>query len=328
MSYSLNARAFHKIQQEILPHLEALGCQSYILSNGATVIDMGVKAKGGWLAAKLFTETDLGCLGTLEYRTMKMGAHRMPVASIFVDRPNIAELGAHDAFLYVEHHGVKRSVSGPIRTIRGLDHFAQAISYRDSYAEVGVCHIQIDTLPDEALLNSIAEAVQWPVNKLVLLCAKTAGLTGSAQVCARNVEQSLPSLLDQGFPIDNILYACGSSPIPAVVDDEQLAYGRVNDGLIYGQETCLYVDCEDAEIERLKDILPFSKNTDVYGIPFEELFARCENQWCNVPREWDAPCKVNFFNVRSGQKFSIGEIHEGVLLRAFLGDEGGKKHAI
>ncbi len=159
MSYSLNARALQHLRRDVLPHLQALGCQSHTLSNGATVLDMGVKAKSGWLAAKHFTETDLSCLGTLQYRTMKIRGHRVPVASVFVDRPNIAELGSHDAFLYVQHHGICRAVSGPIRTIRGLDPFVQTVSYRDAHADVAVCHIQMEPLPDEALLECIAQAV-------------------------------------------------------------------------------------------------------------------------------------------------------------------------
>ncbi len=324
MAYSLNERAAEILHREVIPHLDALGCQMYTLQNGATVLDMGLKAKGGWLAAKAFTETGLGGLGELRYTSMAVGGHRLPVASVWVDRPALAELGAHDAFLYVQHHGVNRAVSGPVRTVRAADKFAQAVPYRDPDPAVAVCHIQMDSPPDEELLERIAEVAQLPPGRLILLVAKTGCLTGAAQVCARNVEQSLPSLLDQGFPIEAVVQACGSAPIPAVVDDELLAYGRVNDGLIYGQETCLYVDCEDAEIERLREILPFCKNKDVYGQPFEELFARCGQLWRNVPREWDAPCKVNFFNLRTGQTHSIGQLHEGVLERAYLGDNGGQ----
>ncbi len=323
MAYSLNERAMQIIRRDVLPHMDALGCRMVTLKNGATVLDMGLEAKGGWMAAKAFTETGMGGLGELRYRSMPIGRHRLPVASIWVDRPALAELGAHDAFLYVQHHGMNRAVSGPIRTIQAADSFAQAVPYRDPNPEVAVCHIQMDTPPDEDLLEAIAAVAKLPPRRIWLLVAKTGCLTGAAQVCARNVEQSLPSLLDQGFPIDTVVQACGSAPIPAVVDDELLAYGRVNDGLIYGQETCLYVDCEDAEIERLYSILPFSKNQDVYGQPFEELFARCGHVWRNVPREWDAPCKVNFFNLRTGRHFSIGQLHEGVLERAFLGNNGG-----
>lgn len=324
MNYSLNARAVQIIERDILPNLDALGCRVHTLGNGATVLDMGVQAKGGWMAAKYFTETGLGGLGELTYRTMEVGAHRMPVAAVQVDRPAIAELGSHDSFLYVAHKGVNLSVSGPLRTIMRADKFGQAVPYQDPAPPKAVCHIQLDELPDEALLETIGAAAHMHPRDIYILAARTGTLTGAAQVCARNVEQSMPSLLDQGFPIDAIVQACGTAPIPAVVDDETLAYGRVNDGLIYGQETSLYVQCDDSEIERLIEILPFSKNKDVYGVPFETLFAQCDNLWRNVPRAWDAPCRVNFYNLRTGNHYSIGSLHYGVLERAFLGSNEGK----
>ena len=324
MSYSMSQRAVRLVEEKILPHLDQLGAAVYTLSNGATVIDMGIEAKGGFLAAKYFTEAGLGCLGELTYRTMEINGHLMPVAAVHVDRPVIAELGAHDSFLYVTWHGVNVSVAGPIRAINGSDPYVEPVPYRDPNPGKTVATIQTDQFPEEELLELVAQTAGVAAKDIYLLAAKTGTLTGAAQVCARNVEQSMPSLLDHGFPMDTIVQACGYAPIPAVVDDEILAYGRVNDGLIYGQETDLYVDCDDAEIERLRDILPFQKNKDVYGTPFEVLFARCDNLWRNVPRAWDAPCKVNFFNLRTGSSYEIGQLHYGVLEKAFLGTNGGK----
>lgn len=323
MGYSINDRAARIVEQDILPHLDVLGARAYTLESGAVVVDMGIQAKGGFLAAKYFTEAGLGGLGELTYRTMPVGNSLLPVAAVHVDRPVIAELGAHDTLLYVEWHGVKLSVAGPIRSVNGSDPYAKPVPYRDPAPRKCVATIQTDRLPDDALIHTIAEGAGVRPGDIYLLAARTGTLTGAAQVCARNVEQSMPSLVDHGFPMEAIIQACGYAPIPAVVDDETLAYGRVNDGLIYGQETDLYVDCEDAEIERLIEILPFNKNKDVYGTPFEVLFARCGNLWRNVPRAWDAPCKVNFFNQRTGNHYYIGALHEGVLERAFLGTNGG-----
>lgn len=323
MSYSMNERALRIVEEKLLPHMDDLGISAYTLPCGATVLDMGIEAKGGFRAAKYFTEAGLGGLGELRYRTMPVGGSLLPVAAVHVDRPVIAELGSHDSFLYVEWHGVKLSVAGPIRAVNGLDAYVKPVPYRDPHPRGVVATIQTDRLPDEALLATIAEGAGVRPGDIYLLAARTGTLTGAAQVCARNVEQSMPSLLDHGFPMETIVQACGYAPIPAVVDDELLAYGRVNDGLIYGQETDLYVDCKDGEIERLRDILPFNKNKDVYGTPFETLFARCDNLWRNVPRAWDAPCKVNFYNLRTGHSYEIGALHYGVLERAFLGTNGG-----
>jgi methenyltetrahydromethanopterin cyclohydrolase len=180
--------------------------------------------------------------------------------------------------------------------------------------------IQTDQIPDEALTQMIAEQAGIPADKLYVIVAKTASIVGSVQVPARNVEQTLPSLYDHGFEVRNIVQAYGISPIVAIVSDEDEAYGRVNDCLLYGQETTLWVDCSDQEIESVLPVLTFDKNKDIYGMPFKELFRQCGRSWANVPRDWDAPCKVNFHNIRTGHSFSIGTINENVLLNDFKGE--------
>ena len=325
MPYSVNNAAWDIVQDAILPHQQELNVRAHTLQNGALVIDMGIHEKGGFEAGRLFTLACMGGIGELRFTTLSVGSHLVPVASITVDKPVITELAAHDAFLYIPYKDGRHSVSGPMRAIRCLDPFVQAAHFCDTQAKHAVACTQIDEMPDETFTDYIAEAAGMSADKLVLLAASTACMTGSVQVCARNVEQVIPSLLDQGFPIDTILQANGTAPFVACLADENLAMGRVNDGLIYGQETNLYVDCEDSEIEKMYDILPFSKNKDVYGIPFETLFARCDNTWVNVPREWDAPCKVNFFNLRTNHRYEIGQISYSVLEHSFLGSSEQNK---
>ncbi len=320
MHFSINDRAVKIVEEQILPRQEQLQIFSYQLSNGTTVIDMGLHAKAGWEAAKLFTISCLGGLGEVRYQTMMIGGHLMPVAVTHVDRPGIAEMSSHCALLRVPYRGIQQTISGPIRARLCLDKFAASLDYRDDKAEKYVCHVQIDSRPDEELAESIAEAVQIRPDQMYLLAVRTGSLAGAININARNIEQAMPSAFDQGFDMNWIIQASGYAPIVSVVDDETVAMGRVNDCMIYGQETNLYVDCEDSAIEKVLPILPFSKNQDVYGTPFLTLFAQCGNDWAKVPRTWDAPCKVNFHNMRTGNSFSTGALHQGVLTKAFLGD--------
>ena len=55
------------------------------------------------------------------------------------------------------------------------------------------------------------------------------------------------------------------------------------------------------------------------GTPFEELFARSGRNWAHVPRDWDAPCRINFFNLRTGRAFSAGHIDPEPMVRDLLG---------
>ncbi|BFK88860.1 methenyltetrahydromethanopterin cyclohydrolase [Pseudoflavonifractor gallinarum] len=319
MDFSINQRALAMVEEGILPHQEQLQVRAHTLANGATVIDMGVEEKAGWRAGKLFTESCLGGLGRLDFTTMWIGEHLVPAATITVDRPAVAELSCHDAIYVMNYHGVRTTFSGPFRAIGGMDAYARATPYRDPCTARAVAHLQTTELPGEEMTTQLAGEIGIDPSGLYLLAARTGTLAGAVQVCARNVEQTFPTLLDRGFNTDCVVQASGSAPIFGAVADEYVAYGRVNDCLIYGQETNLWVDCTDEEIERILPDLTFDKNQDIYGVSFEELFARSGHNWAHVPRDWDAPCKINFHNLRTGHAFSSGRLGYDTLERSFLG---------
>ena len=107
---------------------------------------------------------------------------------------------------------------------------------------------------------------------LYLIPSATSTVVGSVQIVARNLEQTFATLGDHlDFPINSIVQGIGFAPVISIEDDEIVAMGRVNDGLIYGQESTVYIDCEDDDILRFADKLPMCKNDTVFGIPFEEL---------------------------------------------------------
>ena len=320
MGFSLNNMAAEIVEHDIIPHAKDLNCEISTLSNGATIIDMGINVKGGWKAAKLFTDTCLGGMGKLVYQSMYIGKHLVPTAVLQIDQPPIAQLSSHIAGLYVPYHDYNQSVSGPLRCIAGNDHWAKRSTYRDTEARKAIGHLQITTMPDEELAEIIADAIGFSPKDLYLIASPTSTLVGSVQIVARNLEQTFATLGDRNaFPINSVVQAIGWSPIISIEDDEIIAMGRVNDGLIYGQESTLYLDCEDAEILNGLEDIPMCKNETVFGIPFEEMFRESGCDWAKVPRDWDAPCKINFINMRTNHFFSTGMLHYGVLERDFMG---------
>lgn len=320
MNFSLNDMAAQIVEEQILPHAEELNVEVIKLKNGATVIDMGIHAKGGWKAGKLYTDVCLGGMGELVYQSMYIGKHIVPTAVIEVDRPAITQMCAHIAGLYLPYRGYHQPVAGPIRSITSTDHWSDCVAYRDTEAKKAVGCLQITTLPDEELAQKIADAVGKDPSDLYLLASRTSTIVGAVQIIARNIEQAFATIADHpDFPIECIVQAVGYSPIATIEDDEIIAMGRVNDCLIYGAESTLYCDCEDSLIEQMLEKLPLCKNESVYGIPFEEMFREAGCDWAHVPRDYDAPCKVNFINVRTNHFYSAGMIHYGVLERDFMG---------
>ena len=320
MTYSINNMAARIVEEEILPNADALNVSVHRLENGATVIDMGIDAKGGWMAGKLFTDTCLGGLGVLEYRSMYVGKHLVPVTAIHIDQPHVTQLSSHIAGLFLPYRGHMQPVSGPLRSIRRTDTWSKQADYQDTEAEKAVGHVQITTLPDEELTDAIAGAVGMEPKDLYLMASRTSTIVGAIQITARNLEQIIATVSDYpSFPIDCIRQGIAWSPVISIVDDEVIAMGRVNDGLIYGQEGTLYVDCEDEVITGILPQVTMSRNEIEFGIPFEDMFREADCDWGNVPREQDAPAKINFVNMRTGNTFHAGMIHYGVLERDFIG---------
>jgi methenyltetrahydromethanopterin cyclohydrolase len=319
LDFSLNKNAKCLLKEKVIPFAENLRIGVTKLSNGATVLDMGIEYPGGWLAGKYFTEVALGGLGQLSFGKMKLKNYIVPTVRVKATYPVISEMAAHVAMMKLPYRGRIVTISGPIRSITGTDIYVRSVDYKDTSTDVAVACIQTEELPDEDLTNAIANEVGIKADNLFVLAARTGTIVGAIQVCARNIEQTLPALLDVEFPMSAIVEATGAAPVVSIVDNEEIAYGRVNDCLIYGQETNLYVRCDDRQITEILDNLTFIKNKDIYGTEFQKIFNICEKDWAKVPRHWDAPCKVNFINLSTGNVFSSGKIGYDVLEKSFLG---------
>jgi|GEM_PF-522650 len=323
--WSVNEKAAALLETEVIPKADRLNIEVYRLKNSAVVLDMGVRAKGGFRAGKYFAEVGMGGLGKLTFCMIPVSGYLMPALQVTTENTTVCEMASYVAATKVPWRGSMQVVSGPVRSIRATDGFAKAVDYRDENPAKAVAGVQTTELPDEELAESISETCGISTDRLYIMAARTGCMVGAIQVCARNVEQSLPTVYDRGFSMDQIVEGNAVTPLVSVVDDEDIAYGRVNDCLIYGQETNLTVRCEDRELTDILDGIPFSKNRDVYGIPFQKLFAGCDRNWANVPRDWDAPCRINFFNAATGHAFTTGRLNEETLKMAFLGN-GGTVH--
>src|SRR5438270_14007791 len=93
---SVNREAM-KVVRTVLDSAEALGVAVSRLPNGATVIDMGQQARGGWLAARYYTLVTLGGLGDVSYEPFALGDRQLPAVRVAVDRPLEACVGSQIA---------------------------------------------------------------------------------------------------------------------------------------------------------------------------------------------------------------------------------------
>lgn len=312
---SVNKQAY-EIVQTIIEEAEALRVGVFTLGNRTTVVDMGVNCAGGFKAAEYFTLAGMGGLGSVRYEAFDLDGFILPAVRVYVWMPAVACLSSHVAGWSVKSGEWNPIVAGPARSIRGVDVFSRAMAYKDP-SDVGVVTLQMPRLPDEDLAEAIAEGAGISPRRLYILVAKTASIVGSVQVPARSVEQIMPKLFDLGFDVTKVTAGMGVAPIAPLCEDELKAMGRVNDCILYGVETHVWADCEDAEIERILDDAVLCTK-DRYGTPFEEIFREYGYDFFKIPRELDSPARIVVSNVRTGRVFKAGVINKDLLKRSLL----------
>ncbi len=211
--------------------------------------------------------------------------------------------------------------SGPARAIARNDIFSQAWSYADQH-HATVFGAQTTKLPDEDFVAEVAAECGIEPANVYVLAARTGSLAGSIQVCSRTVEASIWRIFRKGFDISKISSAMGTCPLPPVVRDEFTAMHRVNTALLYGVKVRFIVDCDDAEIEQVIDLLPFNASKR-FGERFADLFDEGERDFYRVDKDVHTVAVYEFWNEATGNTFRAGEIREDMLSEAFFGAGGG-----
>ncbi len=92
--FSINQQAVKIVKEKIIPYAEQLNCKVYQLNNGATVVDMGVEARGGWQAGKLFVEATIGGMGHVDFGQFHLGDLNFPSIDVYIDNPVEATLSS------------------------------------------------------------------------------------------------------------------------------------------------------------------------------------------------------------------------------------------
>ena len=317
---SINREAM-KVVRRILAAPEALGVQVEVLANGATVIDMGQQAPGGWVAAKEYTLVTLGGLGEVTYAPFAVGDRVLAAVRVMIDHPIEACIASQIAGWRLE--GARSGapiLAGPARALNhaNLDHYFDLIDYRDRCDE-GVIAIQTAERVTVDWADTIAAACRLKPEHLYLLVAPNSSLVCAVQVAARIVEQSLHRLAEEGFAVRSVRYAHGFGVIPPLIRDEVIAMGRINDSLLYGGEATLYADTTDeaaaAVIHRV-----VSAASRAYGRPFVDIYEEAGRDFYQIPLDLHSPAVLHINNLNSGRTFSAGEINYDVLRRSFFGE--------
>lgn len=308
----LNARA-HRLCDAIVERAAELRVEVAEVG-GARILDCGTDvARGGLEAGLLLARV---CLADLaDVRLTQPTDLPLPNIAVSTDHPAAACMASQYAGWKIARGDFFAMGSGPMRAIAGKEPLLaeEGLAQRSDYA-VGV--LESSQLPGEEVVDYIAESCDVSPERVTLLVARTASLAGSLQVVARSVETGLHKLHELGFPLSAVVAATGAAPLPPIAKDDFTALGWTNDAVLYGASVQLWVNCEEALIERLCPRTPSNASSD-YGRPFAEVFEAAGRDFYKIDPGLFSPAAVTFVNLATGGTHCFGAPAPDILRRSF-----------
>jgi methenyltetrahydromethanopterin cyclohydrolase len=312
VALSVNQMAW-KIAQRLLDNPELYGVTVSKSTAGATIVDAGVSAPGGFQAGKKLTELCLGGAGKVQLGFKAYGNLELPSITISTDYPAIAALGSQFAGWRIKDGDQIAIGSGPVRAL--------ALKPKDVYEEIGykdqsdkaVLTLEANSLPSDALIEKVTTASNISAPNLIVVVAPTASVAGLTQVTGRVVEVGIHKLRTLGLSPTVIRYAMGVAPIPPLGRDFEVAMARTNDAILYGGTVYATVDCEDeASLQKIVEQAPSAVSKD-YGKPFLQIFREAGRDFYKIDHGLFAPAELIINNCKTGNSFKAGQINPKVL---------------
>jgi methenyltetrahydromethanopterin cyclohydrolase len=314
-SLSVNQLAWKKAQ-EFVDNPEFYGVAISKSSTGATIIDAGVKAPGGFEAGKKLTELCLGGAGKVDLGMKSYGDIAFPSVTVTSDHPAVAMLGSQFAGWRIKDGDQIAIGSGPARALalKPKDIYEE-ISYKDQ-SDKAVITLESNVLPSDVIIEKVCTASGISAQNLIVVVAPTASVAGLTQVAGRVVEVGIHKLRTLGLNPKVIRYAMGYAPIPPVGPDFEVAMARTNDAILYGGTVYLTVDYDDeVALQKMVKDAP-SMNSKDYGTPFLQIFLDAGKDFYKIDHGLFAPALLMINNAKTGRTFKAGQINPKVLAQA------------
>lgn len=313
--------SINRLTQPLLENLkrdaDALRLQVITLSNGTTLIDAGIDARGGLEAGRRIAEI---CLGGLGHVALHTGAGKWPLAlSVHAANPVLACLGSQYAGWSLAHGegpaAFRALGSGPGRALAQKEALFAELGYRDSSASTCLV-LEVDQAPPLELIEKVSRDCQVAPEQLTFILTPTRSLAGVVQIVARVLEVALHKVHTLGFPLDQIIDGGGSAPLPPPAQDFVTSMGRTNDAILFGGRVHLFVDCSDDDARQLAHQLPSSASRD-YGKLFGQIFKNVDYDFYKIDPLLFAPAEGVVSTLQGGKTFRAGEVNDALLDLSF-----------
>ncbi len=308
--------AAQKLVKELCEKTEEYGVIVKETRIGATLIDAGIDAKGGFLAGRIVTEICLGGYGEVRFLCKRYDDLELPSIFVSTDHPAIATLGSQFAGWQIKVGNYSAMGSGPARALALKPReLYEKIGYEDK-ADVAVLVLETTKNPPEDALTHISDQCKIEPDKLFLILVPTNTITGCTQISGRVVETGIHKLTNLGFDPRLITHGCGYAPIAPVHPRFSEAMGRTNDAILYGGVVCYTTSYDDDEkLRDLVDMAPSSASKG-YGSPFLEVFKEANYDFYRIDPGLFAPAVLMVNNAKTGSVFKAGRINVEVYKRS------------
>jgi len=313
---SINKLAF-RLVEKLLAEPDYYGVTVERLPSGATVIDTGLEAPGGYEAGLATTRIAMGGAGAASLGYADFGV-KLPTVIVSTDHPAVALFGAQLAGWRIKTEGYTADGSGPARALAlKPKKVFRKIEYQDE-ADVAVLLLEADRKPPDEAAVLVAEKCGVDPGEVYLLLTSTTSMAGMVQISGRVVETGLFRLDVLGLDLKKVLYGAGYAPVMPVHPDWGKAMGRAEDALTYGGVTSYVVDEGDEILRDLAERAP-SSNCKDYGKTSYEIYKAVDFDFTQIDPALFAPAVMSLTSARTGSTFTRGEINLEVLKNSIRG---------
>lgn len=313
---SVNQAAWPLVEK-LCKNAETYGVGVKKTKHGTTLIDAGIKTRGGFLAGQIITEICLGGYGHAGIFCKQYDDVELPTISIFTDHPAIATLGSQFGGWQINIDKFSAIGSGPARALSlKPKEIYEEIDYKDK-ADTTTLVLETNVEPPESVITYISSQCNVTSDRLFLILVPTATIAGSTQISGRIVETGIHKLTRLGFDPKLVTHAWGNAPIAPIHPKFSKAMGRTNDAILYAGVACYTLQYDDDE--KLKDIVSqaSSSASKSYGKPFFEIFKEVDYDFRRIDPDLFAPAVLVANNAATGNTFKAGHINSDVLKKSF-----------
>lgn len=300
--------------QALKRRTEELHAQVHAIA-GATVIDLGVAARGGLEAGRALAEICLAGLGRVQIVPGDPSVWPGPAVSVETDHPLAACIASQYAGWQIAVGKYFAMGSGPMRALAAKEAVIQELALGETADEaVGV--LETAKLPPAETIDYLARECRLPADRLTLVAARTASQAGTVQVVARSVETALHKLHELKFDLRRVESGWGTAPLPPPAADDLTGIGRTNDAIFYAARVTLWVRGDDESLRQIGPRLPSNSSPD-HGAPFAEIFRRAGHDFYKIDPLLFSPAEVTLANLDTGNSFRFGGTAPEVIWRSF-----------